>query len=85
MLSLPKEVFLEHLGHHEAVLHLAGPGVLVIGGEAGQLLQRVLGVRSQELKESLCLTIRPSFTKSLGPLLSSLSQGVFMLSLSENS
>ena len=29
-LVIPEEIFLEHLGHHETVLHLPGPGVLVI-------------------------------------------------------
>ena len=37
-LVIPEEIFLEHLGHHEAVLHLPGPRVLVIRGEASQLL-----------------------------------------------
>ena len=37
-LVIPEEILLEHLGHHEAVLHLPGPGVLVIRGEASQLL-----------------------------------------------
>ena len=29
-LVVPEKVFLEDLGHHEAVLHLAGPGVFVV-------------------------------------------------------
>ena len=57
-LVVPEEVFLEHLGHHEAVLHLAGPGVLVIRGETGQLLQRVR-IRSLQIQNQQplkCLT-----------------------------
>ena len=38
-LVIPEEIFLEDLGHHEAVLHLTRPGVLVIRGEASQLLE----------------------------------------------
>ena len=38
-LVIPEEILLEDLGHHEAVLHLPGPGVLVIRGEASQLLE----------------------------------------------
>ena len=40
-LVIPEEIFLEHLGHHETVLHLPCPRVLVIRGEASQLLERL--------------------------------------------